>query len=76
MLAFFVVVILVALGLQWFSLRNASDHRNIHYECKPSVRACESGEEFTVLSNVSNLGLRPSPSIRIEEHFPKNLLKD
>ena len=73
MLTFFVIVILVALGLQWFTLRSAGDHQNIRYECKPSVRACEPGEEFLVLSNVANLGLRPSPSIRIEEHFPKDL---
>ena len=73
MLTFFVVFILVALGLQWLSLRNAGDHRNIRYECKPSVRACEPGEEFLVLSNVSNLGRRPTPSIQIEEYFPKNL---
>ena len=73
MLTFFVIVILVAVGLQWFSLRNAGDYRNIRYECKPSVRACEPGEEFLVLSNVANLGLRPTPSIRIEEHFPQNL---
>ena len=73
MLTFFVIVILVALALQWFSLRNAADHGNIRYECKPSVRACEPGEEFLVLSNVANLGLRPSPALRIEEHFPQNL---
>jgi hypothetical protein len=73
MLTLFIIVILVALGLQWFTLRNAGDHQDIRYECKPSVRACEPGEEFLVLSNVANLGLRPSPSIRIEEHFPKEL---
>ena len=73
MLTFFLIVILVALGLQWFSLHNAANHQNIRYECKPSVHACEPGEEFLVLSNVSNYGRRPSPSIRIEEHFPKNL---
>ena len=73
MLVFFVIVILVALALQWYSLRSAGDYRNIRYECKPSVRACEPGEPFLVHSNVSNLGRRPSPSIRIEEHFPKNL---
>ena len=73
MLTFFFIVILVAVGLQWYTLRNAGDHQDLRYECKPSVRACEPGEEFLVLSNVANLGLRPSPSIRIEEHFPKNL---
>ena len=73
MLAFFVVVILVALGLQWYSLRNAGDHWNIRYECRPSVRACEPGDVFLVHSNVANLGRRSSPSIRIEEHFPKSL---
>ncbi len=73
MLIFFAIVILVALGLQWYSLRKAGDHRNIRYECKPSVRACESGEEFLVLSNVANLGWRPSPLLRIEEHFPQTL---
>ena len=73
MFTFFIIVILVALALQWLSLRNASDHGNIRYECKPSVRACEPGEVFIVHSNVANLGMRPSPSIRIEEHFPQNL---
>ncbi len=73
MLAFFVIVILVALGLQWYSLRNASDYRNIRYACRPSVRACEPGEVFLVHSDVANLGRRPTPAIRIEEHFPKNL---
>ena len=73
MLALFAVVILVALALQWYSLRNAGDHRNIRYECRPSVRACEPGDVFIVHSDVANLGRRPSPSIRIEEHFPRNL---
>ena len=73
MLVFFAIVILVALALQRYSLYSAGDYRNIRYECKPSVRACEPGEPFLVHSNVSNLGRRPSPSIRIEEHFPKNL---
>ena len=73
MLTFFLIVILVAFGLQWYTLRNAGDHRNIRYECKPSVRTCEPGEEFLVLSNVANLGFRPSPSLRVEERFPKDL---
>ena len=73
MLVFFVIVILVAAALQWYSLRNAGDYRNIRYECKPSVRACEPGDVFLVHSDVSNLGRRPSPAIRIEERFPKNL---
>ncbi len=73
MLIFFAVVILVAVGLQWYSVRKAGDHRNIRYECKPSVRTCEPGEEFLVLSNVANLGLRSSPALRIEEHFPQRL---
>ncbi len=73
MLTFFAIVVLAALAVEWLSLRFAGDHRNIRYECKPSVQACEPGEEFLVLSNVANLGRRPSPSIRIEEHFPKSL---
>ncbi|MBR5095124.1 MAG: DUF58 domain-containing protein [Oscillospiraceae bacterium] len=73
MLTFFVIVVLVALGLQWLSLRRAADHQNIRYSCRPSVRACEPGEEFLVLSDVANHGLRPSPAIRIEEHFPREL---
>ena len=73
MLIFFVIVILVALGLQWYSLRKAGDHRNIRYACKPSVRACEPGEAFLVYSTVANWGLRSTPSLRIEEHFPQSL---
>ena len=73
MLVFFAIFILVALALQWYSLRNAGDHRNIRYECGPSVRSCEPGEEFTVFSTVKNVGIRPSPVLRIEEHFPKEL---
>ncbi len=73
MLIFFVIVIFVALGLQWYSLRKAGDHQNIRYACKPSVRACEPGEAFLVFSSVTNLGLRSSPFLRIEEHFPQRL---
>ena len=73
MLVLLVILILVALALQRYSLRRAAEYRNIRYECKPSVRACEPGETFLVFSIVSNLGLRPSPAIRIEERFPKNL---
>ena len=50
---FFAVVILVASGLQWYSLRKAGDHRNIRYDCKPSVRTCKPGEAFVVHSNVA-----------------------
>jgi Uncharacterized conserved protein (some members contain a von Willebrand factor type A (vWA) domain) len=73
MLVLFVIVILVALALQWYSVRNASDHRAIHYECGPSVRSCEPGKEFFVYSTVSNSNLRSSPVIRIDEHFPREL---
>ena len=73
MLSFFVIVVLVALGLQWLSLHRAADHRHIRYNCRPSVRACEPGEEFLVLSDVANHGRKPSPAIRIEEHFPREL---
>ncbi len=71
--ALFIIVIMVAIVLQWYSMRKANDHRNIRYECKPSVRSCEQGEPFLVHSNVANLGLRPSPAIRIEEYFPLEL---
>ena len=70
MLFLFILIVLVALVLQSYSLRNASDHRKIRYECKPSVRCCEPGEEFTVYSTVKNLGRRSTPLLRIEEHFP------
>ncbi len=73
MLILLVIVILVAFALQWYSLRNAADYRNIGYECKPSVRACEPGDAFFVYSSVQNRGRRATPSIRIEEHFPKSL---
>ena len=73
MLILFAAVILAALGLQWYSLRRAGDHGDIRYECRPSVRACEPGEVFLVHSDVANLGLRPSPSLRVEEHFPQEL---
>ena len=73
MLILLAIVILAAIALQWYSLRNAADYRNIGYECKPSVRACEPGDAFFVYSNVSNRGRRATPSIRIEEHFPKSL---
>ena len=74
MLIFFVIVILVALALQWYSLRNAGDFRNIRYECKPSVRACEPGDVFLVHSNLSNTDNRASAELYIEEHFPQQLI--
>ncbi|MBO4848956.1 MAG: DUF58 domain-containing protein [Clostridia bacterium] len=73
MLVFFVIFILVAFAVQWYSLKNAGDHRKIRYECRPSVRSCEPGEEFTVYSTVTNEARRPSPVLRIEEHFPREL---
>ena len=73
MLILLAAVILAAAGLQWYSLRRAGDHQDIRYECKPSVRACEPREVFLVHSDVANLGPRSSPSLRIEEHFPRDL---
>ncbi len=73
MLIFFAVFILTALLLQWYSVRNAADHSRIRYECKPSVRAGEPGEEFVVFSTVSNIGRRATPLLRIEEYFPNEL---
>lgn len=73
MLVLFIIVILVALALERYSVWSAQNCRDIRYECKPSVRACEPGDVFYVYSTVSNRGHRPSPSMRVEEHFPKQL---
>jgi|GEM_PF-2311736 len=73
MLALLVIVILVALGLQRYSVWRAQNCQDIRYECKPSVYACEPGDAFFVYSVVANHGRRPSPSLRIEERFPKQL---
>lgn len=73
MLILFAIFLLVALALQWYSVRNADDHRKIRYECKPSVRSCEPGEEFVVFSTVKNVGRRATPMLRIQEHFPADL---
>lgn len=73
MLALFVIVILVALALERYSVWCAQNCRDIRYECRPSVFACEPGEAFVVYSVVSNHGRRPSLTMRIEEHFPKQL---
>ena len=73
MLVFFAIFILAALVVQWVSLKNAEDHSRIRYDCRPSVRSCEPNEEFFVYSTVGNVGRRPSPMLRIEEHFPKEL---
>ena len=73
MLALFVIVILVALALQRYSVWCAQNCRDIRYECNASVFACEPGEAFVVYSTVSNHGRRPSLTMRIEEHFPKQL---
>ena len=73
MFLLFVIVILVALVLQRIYVRNASDSGKIRYECKPSVRSCEPGTEFLVFSTVQNHSGFKTPTIRIEEHFPRNL---
>ncbi|MBO4384898.1 MAG: DUF58 domain-containing protein [Clostridia bacterium] len=69
----FIIVILVALAIQRYSVWRAQNCREIGYECRPSVRACEPGEAFLVYSTVSNRGHAPSPSLRVEEHFPMKL---
>ena len=68
-----ILVILVALVLQRYFVRRAQDVRNIRYECKPSVRACEPGDVFLVHSDLSNTGYRESAALYIEEHFPREL---
>ncbi len=73
MVIFFVIVAVVAIVLQRISLRNAAKKDNILYSCKPSVPGCEPDEEFTVFSTITNLSVRPSPVLRIEERFPKQL---
>lgn len=73
MLALFVIVILVALALQRYSVWRAQNCRDIHYACWPSVDACEAGDGFFVYSVVSNHGRRPSLPMRVEERFPKGL---
>lgn len=73
MLILLVIVIIVALALQRYSVKRAQDCRDIHYECAPSVRACEPGDVFLVYSTVSNHGRRPSLTMRVEERFPKLL---
>ena len=73
MFPLFVIVILVALVLQRIFVRSASDSQSIRYECKPSVRSCEPGAEFLVFSTVQNHSRMKTPSIRMEEHFPRNL---
>ena len=73
MLVLFAIIIVVALIIQDYSVRNARNHDKIRYDCAPSVRSCEPGEEFLVFSVFSNLGLKPTPIVRIEERFPKEL---
>lgn len=73
MLVLFVVVILVALALQRYTVWRAQNCQDIHYICNPSVLACEPGDAFLVYSIVSNHGRRSSLTLRVEEHFPKQL---
>lgn len=68
-----ILVILVALALQRYFVRRAQDARNIRYECKPSVRACEPGDVFLVHSNISNTDRHATAALYIEEHFPREL---
>ena len=73
MLALFIIVILVAVALQRYTIRCAQNCRDVDYECKPSVRACEPGDVFLVYSTLINRGHRPSLMMRIEERFPRKL---
>lgn len=69
----FIFVILVALTLQWYSVRRAKNAQNIRYVCRPSVRSCEPGDVFLVHSDITNTGHRASPALYIEEHFPQQI---
>lgn len=73
MLALFIIVILAAIALQWYFVRAAQNCREIRYDCRPSVQACEPGDVFLVYSTVSNLGRRASLTMRVEERFPMKL---
>ena len=73
MLILLVIVILVALALQRYTVWLAQNCGDIHYDCRPSVRSCEPGDVFLVYSTVSNHGRRSSLTMRVEERFPKRL---
>ena len=73
MVTLLIIVIVVALALQRYSIRRAKDTKNLKYICRPSVRSCEPGEPFLVHSNVSNPGKRSSATLHIEERFPQQL---
>lgn len=71
--ALFIIAILVAFALQRYSVWAAQNCREIQYDCRPSVRACEPGDVFLVYSTVTNRGRHASLTMRVEERFPKRL---
>ena len=72
MLAFFLILLAVAAFLELSSLHN--DLRQIGYELHLDRRSCEPKEEFQITSTITNRRRLPVSFLRLEEHFPRELI--
>jgi hypothetical protein len=68
MLIFLLLLILIALGLEWLSLQKPS--AKLHYQCLPDKLLVEPDEVFHLVTYLDNDSYRPIPFIRMEESLP------
>ncbi len=72
MLIFLFVLIILALALEAFSLREGI--KNVSFQYKPSVDRAEPGEEIKIVTSVSNHGWLPISYLRASIAYPVDAL--
>lgn len=71
MLIFLTVLILCAIGAEWYSMQDPL--AQVTYDCFPSKAVVEPGETFEIVTTVQNKRPFPIPFIKMEEILPANL---
>ena len=74
MILYLILLILVALVVERWSIRHALD--GVKYELKISKNLVEIDEEFQLITTLRNASLRFIPFIRISEYVPRDITMD
>ena len=63
-----IIVIIIALIVEWVSLKRSSVQ--LHYRLEPSVRSVEPGQEFKLISIIENATKYNIPYLSLREFLP------
>lgn len=71
MLIFIAVLVLCAIGAEWYSLQDPL--AKVTYDCRPSKDVVEPGEPFEIITVLQNTRRFPIPFIKMEELLPASM---